>query len=552
MARDRKHFREGEEGRGDRVPKVLEHWSPSIFFALFAFLLTGAGVATYFSLWGLLALGPLLVLFVWGVGDMLQTRHAVLRNFPLLGRLRYLLESVRPELRQYFVESDQEETPFSREKRSVVYQRAKNALDTIPFGTRQNTYADGYEWIAHSLNPTHLGPESARTVVGEGRCSQPYSASLFNISAMSYGSLSKNAILAMNTGAARGGFYHNSGEGGLSPYHLEPGGDLVWQIGTGYFGCRADDGTFDPSRFADKASRGQVRMIEVKLSQGAKPAHGGILPGKKVTLEIAAIRHVPVGETVVSPPAHSAFSGPIGLLKFITQLRELSGGKPVGFKLCIGQLDEFLSILKAMRETGLSPDFITVDGAEGGTGAAPVEFTDSVGMPSADGLNFVHNALIGAGLRDQVKIISAGKIATGFHLLKHLALGADLCNSARGMMFAVGCIQALKCNTNTCPVGVATQDPKLVRGLVVPDKATRVANFHEKTIEAVLELCGAAGLSNPCDLQPKHIFRRCTPAEVRSLDEIYPQLDQNAFLEHRALGNWQVAWDRARTDRFGD
>lgn len=551
MADKKRRMRGWEMRKADRVPKFLELWSPRAFLMVFLTLLVVSAWVTACSWWGLVLLVPVALLFLMGLGDMLQTRHSVLRNFPLLGRMRYLLESLRPELRQYFVESDHEENPFSRDKRSVIYQRAKDVLDTVAFGTRQDVCAPGYEWIAPSLCPTHPQPDTARVLVGARHSQQPYSASLFNISAMSYGSLSKNAIEALNAGAASGGFYHNTGEGGLSPYHLGPGGDLVWQVGTGYFGCRTLEGSFDADQFRKSAAHEQVKMIELKLSQGAKPAHGGILPGKKVSLEVAQTRGVEVGKTVISPPAHSAFSSPLGLLEFLSQLRELSGGKPVGFKLCVGQPTELFSILKAMRESKLFPDFITVDGGEGGTGAAPTEFSDSVGMPLADGLNLVHNALIGAGIRDELHLVSAGKIATGFHLLKHLALGADLCNSARGMMFALGCIQALKCNTNKCPVGVATQEPKLVKGLVVDDKATRVANFHHKTIASVLELCGAAGLDSPVDLRARHLFRRVSPEKVRSLDLIYPQLDPGAFLQGTAPSELQSAWDRARTDRFG-
>lgn len=545
-----KKRRELTVNRRDRVPKSLEQWGVGPFFVVFGILISCGVLLCQISLWFGFFLGPVLIGFFLGVSDALQSEHAILRNFPLLGRLRYVLESIRPELRQYFVESDQEETPFSREKRSLVYQRAKGVRDTIAFGTRRDVGSAGYEWIAQSLSPCHPDPSTARVMIGEG-LARPYSASLFNISAMSYGSLSKNAILALNTGAKEGDFYHNSGEGGLSPYHVEPGGDLVWQVGTGYFGCRTKEGLFDPERFVEGATREQVRMIEIKLSQGAKPAHGGILPGKKVSLEVALTRGVEVGQTVVSPPSHSAFSGPRGLLEFVQRLRDLSGGKPVGFKLCVGQPVELFSILKAMHQTEIYPDFITIDGSEGGTGAAPVEFADSVGMPLADGLNLVHNALVGINVRTRLRLISAGKIATGFELLKHLALGADLCNSARGMMFALGCIQALKCNTNECPVGVATQRPSLVRGLDVPDKADRVASFHRRTIASVLDLCGAAGIDSPGLLRPAHLFRRISPSEVRSLARIYPQLEPGALLSGSGPEEFQTAWYAARTDRFG-
>ncbi|RMG46731.1 MAG: FMN-binding glutamate synthase family protein [Acidobacteria bacterium] len=536
-----------------RVPGFIEHWSPKVFLAVSAVALAATCVAGYFehgALWCLVVIVPLVVL---GLVDMFQTSHAIRRNFPVIGHLRYVLESLRPEIRQYFVESDLEENPISREKRSIVYQRAKGELDTLPFGTRADVYRVGYEWIAHSMAPVDASgeAESYRVAIGEGRCAKPYRAALLNVSAMSFGSLSANAILALNEGARLGGFYHNTGEGGISPYHLKPGGDLVWQIGTGYFGCRKPDGTFCPESFQKGAAHEQVRMIEVKLSQGAKPGHGGILPGRKVTEEIARIRHVPAGKDVISPPAHTAFRTPRELLAFLDELRELSGGKPVGFKLCVGRRRDFLAIVKAMVETGSHPDFITVDGGEGGTGAAPLEFSNSVGMPLADGLNFVHNALVGAGLREKVKIIAAGKITTGFHVLHKIALGADLTNAARAMMIALGCIQALKCNTNQCPVGVATQDPRLMRGLVVADKARRVANFQRKTVEAAFELLGAAGLRRPDELGPQHIFRRTASGQIRSLAEIHPPLSPGALLDGSAPEEWLRLWDAADPASFG-
>jgi glutamate synthase domain-containing protein 2 len=550
MSEHKRRTKRWERGGADRVPQVLEHWGRGPFYISCVISLALCAGATYLWLPLAVLFLPTLAYVVMGLGDALQTRHSVLRNFPVLGRMRYFLESVRPEIRQYFVESDQEENPFSREMRTVIYQRAKAVLDTSPFGTRRDVYAEGYEWIAHSIAPLHPEPETARMTIGQERCKKPYSASLFNISAMSYGALSTNAIRSLNRGAQMGGFYHNTGEGGISPYHLEPGGDLCWQVGTGYFGCRDHDGNFNPELFEKNATREQVRMIEIKLSQGAKPGHGGILPGEKVNEEIASIRGVRVGQTVHSPPQHSAFQGPTGLMRFVEQLRHLSGGKPVGFKLCVGQPVEFLAIVKAMLETGILPDFVTVDGAEGGTGAAPLEFSNSVGMPLADGLNFVHNALIGAGLRSQLRVISAGKIATGFHVVRQLALGADLTNSARGMMFALGCIQALKCNTNKCPVGVATQNPGLVKGLVVDEKAPRVASFHDRTIASLLELVGAAGLRSPNDLRPHHVFRRVSPAEVRHLGEIYPILEEGSLLNGTAPEAFKVLWQNADARRF--
>ena len=416
-------------------------------------------------LYTLVLVGPLILV---GMTDILQKRQTIRRNFPLIGNGRYLMELLRPEIYQYFVESNSDGMPFDREKRSVVYQRAKGALDTLAFGTQNDVYKTDYEWINHSLAPKPILKEEPRIRIGGPDCKQPYLASLFNISAMSYGALSKNAVLALNNGARIGKFIHNTGEGGLSPYHLQPGGDITWQIGTGYFSCRNKDGTFSPSEFEKRANLPNIKMIEIKLSQGAKPGHGGILPAKKVSQEISEIRGVDMGHDVISPPAHSAFSTPMGMLDFIVQLRKLSGGKPVGFKLCLGKRREFFAIAKAMMKSGVTPDFITIDGGEGGTGAAPLEFSNSVGTPLNEGLVFIHNTLVGCNLRDRIKLNVSGKVTTGFNIASKLALGADLCNSARGMMFALGCIQALRCNSNHCPTGVATQDPNLVKGLDVP------------------------------------------------------------------------------------
>ena len=508
-----------------------------------------AAVATVWPpvLWSLLVIVPVVLR---GLADVLQTRQAVRRNFPLIGHGRYLLEQIRPEINQYFVESNSDGRPFSRNDRSVVYQRAKGELDTLPFGTQRDVYAAGYEWINHSLVPVEADHTAARVVVGGSACTQPYSASIFNVSAMSYGSLSRNAVLALNAGARLGGFAHNTGEGGLSPYHLEPGGDLVWQIGTGYFSCRTPDGRFDLDEFARRAVLPNVRMIEVKLSQGAKPGHGGILPAAKLTPEIVAIRGVVPGQDVVSPPAHTAFSTPIGLLQFLQRLREASGGKPVGFKLCIGKRHEFFGIVKAMLESGIRPDFITIDGGEGGTGAAPLEFSDSVGTPLNDGLSFAHNALVGAGLRDEIRLIASGKVNTGFQIATKLALGADMCNAARAMMFALGCIQALRCNTNQCPTGVATQDPELVHGLHVGDKSQRVFRFHRETVKSFFEVLGAAGFHQPGDLKPWFVMRRVSSGDVRSYHELYPTLEPGALLRGGVKGSLGRAWDTARADAF--
>jgi glutamate synthase domain-containing protein 2 len=538
------------ERPADRVPAFVEKWGRVPFAVVGVLLVVLCAALVWWTTWAApILIVPALYWFL-GVGDMLQKRQTILRNFPLLGRLRYLAESVRPELRQYFVEHDHEANPFSREQRAIVYQRAKGVLDTIPFGTRHNVYQTGYEWLNHSLEPTHPGPETARVVVGAKRCAQPYSASIFNVSAMSYGALSHAAVRALNLGAKLGAFAHNTGEGGISPYHLEHRGDLIWQIGTGYFGCRNQDGSFSAERFQENACRETVRMIELKLSQGAKPAHGGILPAGKVTPEIAAIRGVPLGKDVLSPPAHSAFKGPIGLLELLAQLRELSGGKPVGFKMCIGNPVEFMAIVKAMLKTGLYPDFIAIDGAEGGTGAAPLEFSNSVGAPLTEGLRLAHNTLVGAGVRDELVLVSAGKISTGMHLVHQMALGADLCYAARAMMFALGCIQALKCNSNKCPVGVATQDPRLVQGLDVDDKAHRVASFHGRTVASLLELVGAAGLDSPQQLHPELLIRRISQTEVKPISEIYPTLTQGCLATGHPPPHYKRWWEQASPDRF--
>ncbi|MFZ5661739.1 MAG: FMN-binding glutamate synthase family protein [Pseudomonadota bacterium] len=486
-----------------------------------------------------------------GTIDLLQRRSTLRRNYPLLAHFRYGLESIGPEMRQYFIESDTAEVPFSRQQRALVYQRAKSVNDVRPFGTLQDVYGNAYEWINHSLAPGELRSHDFRLTIGAG-CAQPYSASVFNISAMSFGSLSPNAIRALNAGARRGGFYHDTGEGSISPYHREHGGDLVWEIGSGYFGCRDAQGRFDPDRFAAAARDPQVKMVEVKLSQGAKPGHGGVLPAAKVSAEIAATRGVPMGMDCVSPARHSAFDSPRGLLEFVARLRELSGGKPAGFKLAIGHPWEWFGIAKAMHETGLLPDFIVVDGAEGGTGAAPAEFIDHVGVPLQEALMLVHNTLVGLGLRERVRIGAAGRIVSAFDIARTLALGADWCNAARGFMFALGCIQAQSCHTDRCPTGVATQDPRRWKALDVPDKATRVFNFHQNTLKALRDLICAAGLEHPCQIGPEHILRRVSPTEVRSLGALYRFLAPGELLgripEHAVF---QAYWASARSDSFG-
>ena len=476
-----------------------------------------------------------------GVYDLRQTRHAILRNYPILGHMRFALEFIRPEIRQYFIEGDVEAgEPFTRAQRSVVYQRAKGMPDVRPFGTKLDVGANGYEWINHSMQTTHIESHDFRIWIGgqpgvprEGvsPCTQPYNASVFNISAMSFGALSANAILALNLGARMDGFAHDTGEGGISRYHREHGGDLIWEIGSGYFGCRNEDGTFSPERFAQQAVDPQVKMIEIKISQGAKPGHGGMLPGAKVTREIAAARGIPVGQDCVSPSAHSAFSTPIELMHFIARLRELSGGKPVGFKLCIGHIWEWFAIVKAMLETDITPDYIVVDGAEGGTGAAPIEFADHMGAPVQEGLNLVSNTLIGVNLRHRIKIGAAGKVINSFDLARMFALGADWCNSGRGFMMALGCIQAQVCHTGFCPTGITTQDPLRERALVVADKAPRVAQYHANTLHALKELLQAAGLMHPDQLYTHHIVRRVDATHVRLLSAMMPTMRFGAILD---------------------
>lgn len=497
--------------------------------------------------WGVAMFGALALLGTW---DLLQKRSTLRRNYPILAHFRYGLEAVGPEMRQYFIEGDTAEVPFSRQQRSLVYQRAKNVMDVVPFGSQQDMYAVDYEWLNHSLAPLHVASHDFRVEIGGGTA-QPYSASVFNVSAMSFGALSANAIRALNEGARRGGFYHDTGEGSISPYHREHGGDLVWEIGSGYFGCRNDDGSFSEARFVENARSPQVKMVEVKLSQGAKPGHGGVLPAAKVSAEIAATRGVPMGQDCVSPAKHSAFSTPRGLLEFVARLRELSGGKPAGFKLAIGHPWEWFGIAKAMHETGILPDFIVVDGAEGGTGAAPAEFIDHVGVPMHEALLLVHNTLVGLNLRDRIRIGAAGRITSAFDIARTMALGADWCNAARGFMFALGCIQAQSCHNDKCPTGVATQNPSRWKHLDVPDKATRVFQFQQNTLKALRDLLGAAGLAHPAALGPEHILRRVSPVEVRSLAALYRFLEPGELLtgmpEHAVFRQF---WADARSDSF--
>ena len=525
-------------------------------YAAFAFCVLGL-LATAVS-WlvfgqGLLAVLVFFALVVLGIRDLLQKRHAILRNYPVIGHLRFLFEYIGPEIRQYFIESDTDAAPFSRAQRSLVYQRAKGEQDNRPFGTQLDVGQRGYEWVNHSMMPTHLASSDFRVTIGPDTA-QPYQASIFNISAMSFGSLSGNAILALNQGARLGHFAHDTGEGSISSYHRVHGGDLIWEIGSGYFGCRDGDGRFSPERFVANACEPQVKMIEIKLSQGAKPGHGGILPAAKVTPEIAAARGVAPWVDCISPSAHSAFTTPIGMMEFIARLRELSGGKPVGFKLCIGHPWEWFGLVKAMLATGITPDFIVVDGGEGGTGAAPVEFSDHVGAPLQEGLLLVHNTLVGSGLRGRIKLGCAGKVITAFDIVRMMALGGDWCNAGRGFMMALGCIQAQTCHTGNCPTGVTTQDPVRERALVVPNKAQRVFNFHRTTLLALKEMVQAAGLMHPGDITAHHIVRRITDTEVRLLANLIMQVEPGSLLsgslEHQH-NVFKLYWPLARAERFG-
>ena len=485
-----------------------------------------------------------------GIRDLTQKHHAVLRNYPISAHLRFILEEIRPEMRQYFFESEKDGMPFSRDTRALIYQRAKMVLDKRPFGTQENVYAEGYEWMHHSLAPRPHADSNFRITIGGPDCTKPYSASVLNISAMSFGSLSPNAIRALNGGAKLGGFAHDTGEGGVSPYHQEKGGDIIWEIGSGYFGCRTPAGGFDPVAFARVATGDQIKMVELKMSQGAKPGHGGVLPAAKVSEEISRIRGVAMGEDCISPSAHKAFSTPVEMMQFIKTMRDLSGGKPTGFKLCIGHPWEFLAICKAMLATGIYPDFIVVDGKEGGTGAAPLEFMDHLGMPMREGVNFVHNALVGINARERIKIGTSGKIATAFDIARAMSLGADWCNSARGFMFSLGCIQSLSCHTDMCPTGVATQDLTRNRALVVTDKTQRVLNYHHATLRALAELIAAAGLDHPGQIRPYHFSHRMTGTEVFTYARMYPSLRPGELIDGTADDRYREPWDMAQAETF--
>ena len=497
--------------------------------------------------WPLALLAPLVLV---GVYDLIQTSHSILRNYPIIGHIRFIFEAIRPEIRQYLIEDERDPLPFSREQRALVYRRAKNVLDKLPFGTVMDVSAPGYGWIAHSMHPVEHKACDFRVTIGGPDCDQPYSASVLNISGTSFGAVSANAIKAFNKGARMGGFAHNTGEGSISNHHRRYGGDLIWQVATGYFGCRTKEGRFDPKAFAAQATQPQVKMIEIKLSQGAKPGHGGVLPQAKITREIARTRGVPRDRDCISPAAHSEFDTPLGMMTFIRRLRELSGGKPVGLKLCVGHRFEFLALLKAMIETGVSPDFIVVDGGEGGTGAAPLELVNHVGLPLIDALSFVQNALVGAGLRGRIRVGASGKIVTAYDIARAFALGADYVLSARGFMFAVGCVQARACHTNHCPTGVTTQSAWRQRALVVKDKAVRVANFHRSTLKALGQVIGAAGLAHPHDLKPMHLhLRRVAGVAVRG-DEAFEWLAPGAFLSGAASGPLAREWERAQARSF--
>ncbi len=519
-----------------------------LFVVLYVLLLNYFIGLAWPAVWcSMFVFGPLIALGLW---DMCQDQKAICRNFPVIGHLRYFMELIRPEIYQYFIESNSSGRPFSREERSVIYQRAKNVRDTIPFGTQKDLYQTGYEWVNHSLLPKQVKPEGMRVLVGGTDCNHPYSASLLNIGAMSYGSLSKNAVLAFSKGAKIGNFAHNTGEGGLSSYHLDGGGDLIWQIGTGYFSCRQENGSFCPDKFKEKSRLPNVKMIELKLSQGAKPGGGGILPGAKVTKDIAEVRGVPIGRTIISPASHPGCDTPVRLLQFIARLRELSGGKPVGFKLCIGKRHEFLAICKAMIQTGIRPDYIAVDGGEGGTGAAPLEFSNHIGYPLTEGLIFVHNALTGFGLRDKVRVFASGRVTAGFGMVHHMALGADAIYSARGMMMSLGCIQALKCDSNHCPVGITTHDPGLTVGLVPGEKSQRVASYHRNTVKSLSQIIGVMGLDHPSELRPWHIMHRLDTIQSAHFGRIYNFLKDGELLREPLPAEFEEAHRAASADTF--
>jgi glutamate synthase domain-containing protein 2 len=532
---------------GTAMQLILSRYT--IFRGVLILAVAFAALATFdrVFLWPLLLLVPLALV---GLYDIVQPSHAILRNYPIIGHLRFLLESIRPELRQYLIEDERDPVPFSREQRALVYQRAKNVLDKQPFGTVKDVNAPGFGWISHSVRPVEIRDSDFRVTIGGPDCTQPYAASLFNISGTSFGAVSANAIMALNRGAKLGNFAHNTGEGSISRYHRKFGGDVIWQVATGYFGCRTRDGRFDPESFARQARAPQVKMIEIKLSQGAKPGHGGVLPKAKISKEIARTRGVPRDRDCLSPATHSEFATPLAFTDFVRRLRLLSDGKPVGMKLCVGHRYEFLAMTKAMLATGITPDFIVIDGTEGGTGAAPVELVNHVGMPLVEGLSFVHNALVGTGLRDRIKLGASGKVVSAYDICRVMALGADYALSARGFMFAIGCIQSRSCHTNRCPTGVATQDPDRQRALVVHDKARRVANFHRNTMKALAEVLGSAGLSHPREIKPWHLHIRHADGRVLRGDAVFPRLEPGALLRGAVDEEWAQEWARAQAESF--
>ena len=528
---------------------------PARLYAFIAVVLITlvAGAASLVNPYWLILAAITAALSLVGIYDLTQTRHSLRRNYPIMAHFRAFFELIRPEIRQYLLESDSDAIPFSRAQRSLVYQRAKNVEDKRPFGTELDVYGSGYEWVNHSMRPAKIADSDFRVRIGGKDCTQPYDSSLLNISAMSFGALSANAIRALNTGAKLGGFAHDTGEGSISRYHRENGGDLIWELGSGYFGCRTADGHFDADKFAAQAKSPQVKMVELKLSQGAKPGHGGVLPGAKVTPEIAEARDVPIGVDCVSPARHSAFSTPLEMMQFIARMRELSGGKPAGFKFALGHPWEFFGICKAMLESGILPDFIVVDGGEGGTGAAPLEFTDHIGTPLQEALLLVHNTLVGLNLRDKIRLGASGKVISAFDLARNLAMGADWCNSARGFMFSLGCVQSQSCHTDHCPTGVATQDLRRQRALVVSDKSQRVYHFHRNTLHALGEMVGAAGLQHPGDLQPRHIVRRVSGNEIRLLSNLYKFVKPGELLVNPAAHVvYEMYWARASSHSFDE
>lgn len=500
--------------------------------------------------WVIWLLAPVIVLLGVAAWDLLQTKHTLRRNYPIIAHIRWFFEDLRPYLRSYIVESDLDGRPFNHNDRALVYARAKDDNSSHPFGTELNVYSEEYDWLNHSIVPNERAAEEFRVNVGGPQCKRPYSAAILNISAMSFGSLGAKAIETLNLGARQGGFYHDTGEGGFSSYHAKHGGDIVWEIGSGYFGCRTDDGNFDPEKFAQTATLDQVKMIEIKLSQGAKPGHGGMLPGAKVTAEIAATRHIPVGKDCISPAAHTAFTTPLEMLDFVQQLRSLSGGKPVGIKLCVGQPHEVFAVMKAMLQSGIKLDFIIVDGGEGGTGAAPVELSDRVGMPLREGLILVNNALIGAGLRRDIRLAASGKVISGASLAMNAALGADWSNAARGFMFSLGCVQSLQCHTGKCPTGIATQSASRQRGLVVEDKAERVSRFQKQTAAALRDIVVSMGLDTPSQIRPHHLHERLNAVKSSSIDQIYPFLKANALIDAPEGTPYARFWAAAQAESF--